>query len=1132
MMNICNLLKNNPGVLELLKKPKTFATHSIIQEALMIASAFFVSNERMVIVKHNAYQALQLYETLLSLNVNALLYTTEESLRVESIAYTPESRGNKVAVMAALLKPQKVILVTHTGALLRYLPIPEVFEERTFELKVNQEIDMNALCQKLVENGYEQVSHVEAPLTFSRRGGIIDFYGMNHDQPIRIEFFGDEIENIYTFDVETQRREKAISYVTCIPASDILFTKEMLEEVKEGVEKQLADISNEQLEKLVQADLVNLYDFQHNSNYYHYYAYVKCVSSILDYVKDAFVITESLHKMEDTAQRILNELTLYIQEMVEENKILPNFSLMHEIRRILPKKYTVLDDYGDNISHIQKIDVPDGTISYKLNYLLKEAQTVVLLLEDKTLAQVIETCVNENIVYQLMDEQNTLEKGLNIGLGYLKEGFFAMQESLIVVGVNDFFHQKKEIRRYDSKFRQAEILSQYQDLQPYDYVVHSTYGIGQYLGIENKEVQNIKKDYLKIIYKDNAEVLVPLEQFKLVRKFVSKDGIVPKLNKIGSSEWEKTKSRIKNNVKDIAKQLMQLYQERTSHIGFAFNKDNDEQIAFENQFEHPLTRDQEIAIEEIKKDMESDIPMDRLLIGDVGFGKTEVAMRVAFKAVLSGKQVAFLCPTTILSNQHYATFLHRFKDFNVNVAVVNRFITPVQLKQIMDDLLEGNIHILIGTHRLLSKDVLFNDLGLLIIDEEQRFGVEHKEKIKVLKNTIDVLSLSATPIPRTLQMSLIGIRGMSTLNHPPHNRYPVMTSIVVKSDALIKEVIEKELSRGGQIFYLYNKVEDIYHVARKIEKLVPDGKIQVVHGQMSKLEIEEAMMRFTFNEYNILVCTTIIETGIDISNANTILVEDANRFGLSQLYQIRGRVGRSNRVAYAYLMIQDHQQLSEISEKRLKAIKEFTSLGSGYKIAMRDIAIRGAGDLLGPQQSGFIDTVGIDMYIEMLAEAIQEEKGEVISKEEEKVPNIMVNGYLPESFTNNDYEKLTLYQDIDKIQTLEELDTLLNQVTDTYGRLPKAVQELFAKRKLVIYSRFDYVEDIIQNNNEIEVIFTKTFSDTIDGVALFQGLSKLSKDLFLSYRENKIRVTLKPFNQRLVLIFKVIEDVKEYVNEN
>jgi transcription-repair coupling factor (superfamily II helicase) len=628
---------------------------------------------------------------------------------------------------------------------------------------------------------------------------------------------------------------------------------------------------------------------------------------------------------------------------------------------------------------------------------------------------------------------------------------------------------------------------------------------------------------------------VPLEQFRLVRKFISREGVEPRLNKLGTNEWEKTRKRLQENVENIADRLLSLYASREQHIGYAFSKDNEETIRFENAFLHELTPDQKNAVEDIKKDMESDRPMDRLVCGDVGFGKTEVAIRASFKAVCDSKQVAVLCPTTILSQQHFRTFTERYRDFPVEIRVLNRFVPVSEQKKVLADLKEGKIDILIGTHRLLSKDVVFKDLGLLVVDEEQRFGVEHKEKIKELKNNVDVLTLSATPIPRTLQMSLIGIRSLSQLETPPLNRYSVQTYVVEKNQAIVQEAIEKELAREGQVFYLYNDIDKMYNAARTLRHMIPHARIGIVHGKMDREAIEDAMMRFSNHELDVMVCTTIVENGIDIPNVNTILIENAQDFGLSQIYQIKGRVGRSDRIAYAYLLVPPRKQLSEVANKRLQAVKEFARLGSGYKIAMRDLTIRGAGDLLGPDQSGFIDTVGIDMYIDTLESAIEAKKsGKPVEEPKiETKANVNKTSYIPASFTSNDFDKLDMYQKIDMISSEEELESYKNDVIDQYGRLPKEVDALFLKKELDLRLQLPYVQSYREIKGMTEITFSPLFSQNVDGVRLFEGFTKISKDITIRYRGGTIIADIPQSRNSLKIAIEVIETAgKARKNEN
>ena len=1131
---ILDELKNNPAVNFLTENRSPFSISSFIQEALVISGSYKQNRRPIVVIKNNLYSAQRLYErmnTLLSSD-ECVLFSVEESLRVEAIASSPENMASKVETLHNLLKDPNCVIITHASAIIRQLPKPSLFEDSCIHLKVGECIEMDVLKRKLIQSGYSQVSHIDQPLCFASRGGIIDFYSMNYNQPVRIEFFDNEIERCCFFDIETQRTTELLQEVVCIPATDILFSDEDVKKIHERVNTSLSNHYDERLQAKVEMDLQYLDNHIKDNSLYYYYAWIDNASHLLEYIKNPVLILSTHDECGEAIHHVIEENTSYIQEMVQEHKALPRFSMMHDFERIIqPYNIIEADRFIENTSMIKEIDLPKETASTQIELLRKQAKhkKIVFYLKDDEIKSVMDACIEREVPYNFVNDGEEIKVGINITFASLFEGFEAEHENLMIITSTDLFGNKRNISKYTNKFKNAEVLKSYQDLKVRDYVVHNQHGVGQYLGLETREVMGIHKDFLKIAYKGNDLLLVPLEQFQLVRKFVSREGVVPKLHKLGSNEWTTTKAKLKENVNDLAERLIALYSLREENIGYAYGEDNIYQQEFEESFEYELTPDQKIAVDEIKQDMMKDKPMDRLLCGDVGFGKTEVAIRAAFKAVGENKQVAFLCPTTILSRQHAKTFQKRFKNYPVNIEVINRFVSPAKQKEIIRESKEGKIDILIGTHRLLSKDIKFNDLGLLIIDEEQRFGVEHKEKIKELKQMVDVLSLSATPIPRTLQMSLIGIRQLSQLETPPNNRVSVQTYVVEKNPSLIKEVIERELARDGQVFYLHNNVQQIYNTARKIQALVPHAKISIAHGKMGKEEIEDVMLQFTSGETNILVCTTIIETGIDIPNANTIIVENAENFGLAQLYQIKGRVGRSSRLAYAYLMVPAKKQLTEIATKRLQAIKDFAQLGSGYKIAMRDLTIRGAGDMLGPDQSGFIDTVGIDMYIEMLEEAINEKKG-IVKKPKRKEtvkPNIQMDSYIPEKYAPDDFDKINLYQKIDAIETEEELQNLRESVLDEFGQFPKSVKILFEKKRLEILINSEEVDQFREVRGQNEIIFTKAFSSQLDGVKLFELLTTVSKDLVVKYINEKIQIQLPKTNDSLMMAIEVLVRTKE-----
>ncbi len=720
------------------------------------------------------------------------------------------------------------------------------------------------------------------------------------------------------------------------------------------------------------------------------------------------------------------------------------------------------------------------------------------------------------LLYTLVGNKDKLYLGLNITISKIGFGIELVDENIVVISANELFKTRSIKKPKYFKYKNAKVLKDYQELNVGDYVVHDNHGIGQYLGIKTLEVQGYHKDYLYVAYAQDDTLYIPVEQFKLIRKYSSGEGKVPKINKLGSSQWQKTKAKARNKVDDIADKLIEIYSARINQPGYAFPVDNEMQLEFEKSFGYELTIDQARSVEEIKLDMEKPQPMDRLLCGDVGFGKTEVALRAAFKAILGNKQVAFLCPTTILSMQHYKTMVARFKDFPVKIALLNRFTSTKQKKQILSDLKLGNIDLLVGTHRILSKDVIFKDIGLLCIDEEQRFGVKQKEKIKEYRKTIDVLTLTATPIPRTLQMSLMGIRGLSQIETPPKNRQPVQTYVIEKNNVLIKQIIERELARDGQVFYLYNRTNQIANVAYNIELMIPGAKVAIGHGQMDKNELEDVMMRFVNKEFNVLVCTTIIETGIDIPNANTIIVENADKFGLSQLYQIKGRVGRSDRGAYAYLLYNPTHVLNEEASKRLKAIKEFTELGSGYKIAMRDLAIRGSGDILGGTQSGFIDSIGFEMYMKILQDAINQKMGKKETEEiEVKSVNVSVEGYIPHDYVSSDIEKLELYQRLDNTKTIKEIDHLKSEFIDYYGKLPEEVIALIEKRKLDILAASKIIDNLEEKKGKMEITFSKEYSKNVKGDQLFETVNRLFTRPMFRQLDNKIMIILPKSDQWL-----------------
>ncbi len=1125
---------------ELINHNQRFAAVSLDNEALLIAASYVKKKRNICIVKPNLYLAQQLYDKLVSLledNLEVVLFSQEDSFRVEEIASSNQMMSDKIEALSKIMFTKSKIVVTHVGAISRKLPLVKDVKKQLLNIKVNMKIQYNELIDHLIKSGYNKTIRVDQPLLYSNRGSIVDVYDVSYEQPIRIEFFDDEIESIRFFDIHTQRTIKEVDQVQLFIATDLLWSNEHKSSMEMIIQKAKQEISSKKdnhLTSLLSMDLEDITQDNYHPRLYCYFAMGKNLSTIFDYINDCQLIVSSQEQSTSAYEKIVEDNTNYLMERFERVHMLDYNELFNHINDEYNKHNALFISNFEAKNQItlpfHAVDLGAGDINHKLNYIKhhKQDYTIIITASTVSLPGLIEILVKKKMEYVIMSHQikaNTI----NVLVSEVDFGFEFSNEKLLVISEHELFLTKKTPSKYNNRFKEAEILQNVEQLKENDYVVHKDHGIGKYLGIVNKEINGIKTDYLHVVYKDEAKLFIPLEQFQLVRKFVSMEGIVPRLNKLGTSEWQKTKEKVTESVLEIAENLLSLYSEREKDIGFSFDTDTEDQKQFEDEFDYELTIDQQIAIDEIKKDMESSKPMDRLLCGDVGFGKTEVAMRAAFKAVSNNKQVAFLCPTTVLSFQHIKTFKNRFKNHAVNIEVINRFVLGSQQQRILSDLKKQKVDILIGTHRLLSSDVKFKDLGLLIIDEEQRFGVEHKEKIKQLKQHIDVISLSATPIPRTLQMSLIGLRSLSQLNTPPQNRMPIQTYVVVKNRLLIKEIIERELSRNGQVFYLFNQIDRIYQVASQIQEDIPNASIGVAHGKMDRNEIEDVMIRFMNNEYQILVCTTIIETGIDIPNANTMIVDQAENFGLSQLYQIRGRVGRSDKVAYTYLMYPKKKQLSEIATKRLQAIKEFTQLGSGYKIAMRDLTIRGAGDMLGAKQSGFINTVGMDMYIELLKDAIAKKKQQhqVEQEQEDRPLNLHVEAYIPKAFTDEDISKLTMYQEIQKIKTMGALTQYYQEIVDNYGKLPFAVEMLFEKKRLEILLKEDRIDSFKDRLHHVELVFNAKYSQTINGIAFFEAISNISTDIQLKYTKNKISMHIKKTDEWVLNLNKVLVETKK-----
>ena len=1040
-------------------------------KAWMVYAITQNTNKNSIVVCNNMFQVNKFIQDLkFYSNDTEIVYLPARSIQYYDIeAESKDIANQRMYAIERILSGKKNIVVTTIDALLVKMFPNTRYKGEEFSVKVGDSIQINTLVEKLAKFGFERTENVEGKGQFAVRGGIIDVFCLNNDLPYRIEFFGDEVDSIRTFDQITQRSIDTVKKIDMSQVSENYVTKEKIDAVvsqlkefvkDEKLNTELKENIKEDIEKIKEGALENLIDKYFN-------ILVKRPENLLDYLKDYNVFMDEPSKCKEKAKNIAYENIETIKVLAQREYIyMPFVNTYLSFEEIETKlQNEMLSIYLERIS-IDKIVQRNRAV---YNFSIKEANFYKSSLEvlnldierakDKAVLLVFPTDTRYmQVKNYLQDNKIHVEEVSNIFAlddletekvyitkGIMSGGFYSDEFEILVIAepVSGVSTTTKRIR----KTQNGQKINTYADLQEGDYVVHENHGIGIYRGVETIKVQDVQKDYIKIEYADKGMLYVPIAQLDCVGKYVCDDNAKPKINTLGSKEWTKTKTKVKAHVKEIAKELMLLYAKREKLRGFAFEKDTPWQKEFEDSFEYELTRDQKTSLEEIKEDMESDKPMDRLLCGDVGYGKTELALRAAFKAVMSNKQVAYLVPTTVLALQQYRTFESRMKDFGVRVEFLSRFKTKKEQTKILKDLVDGKIDIIIGTHRILSKDVFFKDLGLLIIDEEHRFGVKDKEAIKVLKETVDVLSMTATPIPRTLHMSMIGIRGMSTLSEPPMERLPVHTYVLEYNDEVIKEAIEKELSRDGQVIYLNNRVNKLDEIVGRIRRLVPEARIGVAHGQMPPDMVEDVMLQFINHEIDIIVCTTILESGIDVPNANTLVVEDSDTLGLAQLYQIRGRVGRSNRLAYAYLTYEADKALSEVSQKRLKAIKDFTEFGSGFKIALRDLEIRGAGNLLGKEQHGHMAKVGYELYVALLEKAIREEKEgkDATSKEDvskEVKIDINVSAYISDLYIKDPIQKIDMKKKISDIKNEEDSMEVVDELLDRFGDIPKETENL------------------------------------------------------------------------------------------
>ena len=1043
---------------------------------------------------------------------NVSFFPVEEFISSDLIASSYNYRLARMMTQHLILSKKPQVIVTCSDGLTRQSISSKRMEQSILHIEVGKIIDLTDLTIELVDRGYKKVNICEEMGTFSVRGSIIDIYPLNEDTVCRIYFFDNEIEKIKKVNISNQMSTGNLDSFYIYPLFDLFYESDEID----NIEKQIRDKFgyNQRIDK----DIEKIKDY---SSLDQLYIYLPCIdkdyTSFVDLVNPRYIFYENIDKILSYKNNAIKETINYfdaiglnveknfflnIDDIISKNytnilcsSIIPN---LHEIKldKLIDIKTSDCFEYNNNMKAV----IEDIKASLQKTYTLTAKDDIKL--------NFIKEIFNHN---QVPFNENSIKDGmLNLIQSDNAYGFVDYELNYEIISPNEYAPGRiNRYSKYQKYYKHSTKIYSKDDISAGDYVVHQDYGIGQYVGIVSKELHGIKNDYLLIRYMKDEKLFVPVENIYLIEKYSGSGETIPKLNSVSGKEWQKKKAQVREKVLDVAKEIIKIQAERELRKGYIYSKDTPEQADFEKDFEFEETPDQLQAIADVKKDMESTRPVDRLICGDVGYGKTEIAMRAAFKAVMDGKQVAYLAPTTVLTRQHYYSFRERFEKYGVRVELINRFVPAKKQKEIIEGLKQGYVDIVVGTHRILSSDIKFRDLGLLIIDEEQRFGVMHKEKIKSLKANIDVITLTATPIPRTLQMALSGLKDFSLIETPPENRLPIQTYVLEENESVIRDAINREMGRGGQVFYLLNRVEKLEQTVDKIKKLVPSAKIGMIHGKMDKTDIENELVKFLDNIYNVLVCTTIIETGIDIPNANTLIIERADILGLSQLYQIRGRVGRSDRIAYAYLTYKPDKTITSTALKRLNAIKEFTSLGSGYKIAMRDLAIRGAGNILGEEQSGFIDAVGMDLYSKLLSEAINEMKG--IVKEEDSKPfyNISISKHIDEKYIYEDELRLEMHKQINKISSRKQIELLTEEFTDRYGTVPDSIKLYMQEKYLEFLLKSKGVQSFKESDKEVKFHFDEISTSKMNFKKVNQIRLAVGVEYYFDLIKNELFVTIE-----------------------
>ena len=1094
------------------------------------------------LITYNELQAKRISENLKNYIDNVYFFPKREILSYDYIAESKELPYERIEVLKNIVNKKVNILVVSIEALMQPMISKEVLFKNKIKLEVGKSYDLEKLKATISSLGYNRNDLIEAKGEFSSRGGILDI-SFDEKYGVRIEFWGDEIDSIRKFNIETQRSTEMINKVEINPIHEFLLETN----IEDVCNKILNNYYTKKQEENVKEDIELIKSGEYISKIDKYFeCFYSNYSTILDYIDTKYLIClDEIKKINARAKNVLEDVSATEKALIEKERIVPN-ALVHYItaneiedKLINYKKiYLTSNDFEEEIN-TEKYYFKYRMVNYYKSNIekffldIKEAKQakkrIYIYLNSKEKAKRIKELLDEKeIISEYNEKYSEISNGVQVKilLGNVTQGFESYDSNILVIVANDLINiEKRKKKRSNKIFKEAEKII-FSELKPGEYVVHRVHGIVQFVGVNTIVTDKVTKDYIKIKYKNDDILYVPTDQLDNVKKYIGGGESLPKINRLGSKEWANTKERVKKNLREVAKELIELYAKRQKSKGYAFSKDTPWQQEFEGSFPYQETDDQLRCIEEVKKDMELQKPMDRLLCGDVGYGKTEVAIRAAFKAVMDQKQVAYLVPTTVLADQQYKSFKERMEEFPIRVEVLNRFRTKKEQEEIIRKLKLGEIDVVIGTHRLLSKDVEFKDLGLLIIDEEHRFGVKDKEKIKEYKTNIDVLTMTATPIPRTLHMSIVGVRDMSIIYEPPQNRKPVQTYVLEYDEEVVREAITKEIERGGQVFYLFNNVEGIERKANEILKLVPEAKVAYAHGKMSGTELENIMLDFIEGKVNVLVCTTILESGIDIPNANTIIVENADRLGLAQLYQIRGRVGRSDVQAYAYITYKRDKLLSEVADKRLKAMKEFTEFGSGFKIAMRDLEIRGAGSMLGEIQHGHMEQVGYDTYCNLLDQVIKEMKDIKVEEETDIQIDLNVSSYIPDTYISESNQKIKIYQDIALCRNEEDIQNVIDEMIDIYGEMPEELENLINIARIKELAKKANILRIQQRANGIVFWFdgSKFNFDIVDKlIKEYRNKIKFSagKDPYITYKveelsASKILLRVKEFLRYLI----------------